>query len=52
MRASYDGAQADGLSRPGRISKFLGNVTRDPATPTTWWFRPWIVVIITILIEP
>jgi len=47
---SYDGAQADGQSRLGRISTFLGNVTRDLATQTTLWFRIWVVVIITILV--
>jgi S1-C subfamily serine protease len=47
---SYDSAQVDGLSRIGRISTFLGNVTRDLATQTTLWFRIWILIIVTILV--
>jgi serine protease Do len=46
---SLDGARADGRSRLGRTSRFLGNVTHDLATQTTLWFRIWVLALLTLV---
>ncbi len=47
---SRDGARVDGHSQLGRTARFLSNITKDLATQTSFWFRLWVVVLLTALV--
>lgn len=46
----FNGAQVDGGTRLGRISRFFSNISRDLVTQTTLWFRIWVLIITTLLV--
>ncbi len=47
---SRDGARVDGQSRLGRMARFVSNITKDLATQTSFWFRLWVLVLLTALV--
>ena len=47
---SLNGASADGLSKLGKFSRFITNISWNFATQTTLWFRIWVLIILTTLV--